>query len=185
MTAFPQSTGLVPAKHDGFFKSISSDHYRMSTDPDGASLVALVVVDDALAADVPDEDAPPRGAYTLHWDDAGVVHAFAYDSLEKAVEDVRPWLEDGDDPFDEADYEPVLTVLDTYKPAQVVTTATARIEVTGAPATHTQVVDAGLAALHESKSSLFGYGIRNLHIENYTDDGDLKPGVYTVYANRD
>jgi hypothetical protein len=73
-----------------------------------------------------------------------------------------------------------LRVLRTSKPPQAIAAAEAVVEVTGS-ATWDEVVDAGLAALHEPKDGLFGFGIRQ----------ERKPGVtitdrtVVVYANRD
>jgi len=74
-----------------------------------------------------------------------------------------------------------ISVLSTYKPNSVVASAEATIEVIGT-ATCDEVIDAGLAALHEPRSSLFGYGIRDgfdRQRQTVTD------AVVVVYANRD
>ena len=73
----------------------------------------------------------------------------------------------------------LIEVLGTHKPASVVATATATVKVTGTASVE-QVLAAGLAALGETRSSLFGYGIRDtLAGEPITDR------TVTVYANRD
>jgi hypothetical protein len=184
-TAFP-SARLLSAEHDEFFKWIPEDHYNAATDPDDATLLALVKVDDTLLdayrADTGTAAPPSYGWHALHWDDAGVVHVFAYGDDEKtAMDEVMPLITEslyGEDPGDYAGY--TLTVIRTYKPSSVVATAEATIEVTNAPAPASAVIDAGLAALNESRSSLWGYGIRG-----HASDAVLDNGTYLVYANRD
>lgn len=73
-----------------------------------------------------------------------------------------------------------ISVFSTSKPCSVVIAAEAIVEVTGGPVPAGEVVDAGLAALHESRESLFGCGIRG-----HASDEVLPAGTYTVYANRD
>lgn len=72
------------------------------------------------------------------------------------------------------------TVTATRKPCQIVGTATATVEAVNA--TYDQVLDAGLTALRETRSSLWGYGIKQLPRR---DAPDLLTGTFTVYADRD
>lgn len=74
-----------------------------------------------------------------------------------------------------------VTVLSTYKPAQVVVTAEAVVDATAA--TWDQIVDAGLTALDESRGRLFGYGLRGMGVPE--DRAQLFTGTFTVYGNRD
>lgn len=76
----------------------------------------------------------------------------------------------------------MLTVTATHKPPQVVAPAEATVEAESE--TWDTVVTAGLTALGETRTSLFGYGIRGLHPEGLRDGGSLT-GTFTVYADRD
>lgn len=73
-----------------------------------------------------------------------------------------------------------ITVTATRKPCQIVGTATAEVE--AVDATYDQVLDAGLAALKETRTSLFGYGIKRLRRDQAPA---LLTGTFTVYADRD
>ena len=79
----------------------------------------------------------------------------------------------------------MITVLSTNKPARVAATATARVLVDNLSEpyfyTYDQIVDAGLAALREDRSSLWGFGIEGMSRPEHL----LGPGNYTVYAYRD
>ena len=72
-----------------------------------------------------------------------------------------------------------ITVLHVDKPAHAVAPAEARVRVDGT-ATWDEVVDAGLAALHEPRHGLFGYGVRG-----QAHRADVTDATVTVYANRD
>lgn len=76
----------------------------------------------------------------------------------------------------------VLTVTHTSKPARVAATATATVKVEGTAAAF-EVVRAGLAALHESPTRLFGYGI--MEHRGYDDLDMITDEIVTVYARRD
>lgn len=85
----------------------------------------------------------------------------------------------------------MITVTATHKPPQVVAEATAQVAVVGG-ATWDEVVDAGLRALGESRSSLFGYGVREAGEKvqrTLTPDGGVTrwigSAVLVVYAYRD
>lgn len=73
----------------------------------------------------------------------------------------------------------MITVVDTYKPNRVTATATATIDVRGTH-THDEVIDAGLSALHETRRSLFGYGITEIAHQQPVSNTTV-----TVYAYRD
>lgn len=66
----------------------------------------------------------------------------------------------------------------TRKPCQIVGTATATV--TANDATYDEVLDAGLAALRETRQSLWGYGVRGA-----TRGTEGLTGTFTVYADRD
>lgn len=79
--------------------------------------------------------------------------------------------------------EPTMHVESIRKPSQVVATATAVVVVDAEGPTLGEVLDHGLAALGETRRSLFGYGV-----EGYrgVDLGRrVTTGTYIVYANRD
>jgi hypothetical protein len=184
MTAFPTATRIMPEDTDDFFKWVPQEHYGLRTDLDDASLTAVVRVDAVL----PPDKTPAEGSYVIVWNDDGVIHAFAFDDYAAAVAAFREWAgEDfafGEDPFDEGDYdEPLINVIRTFRPMSVVAPAEVTVQVVGG-ATFEAVLRAGLAALQESKDSLYGYGVRK-------GDGEYRPGdmilndTVTVYANRD
>jgi hypothetical protein len=79
----------------------------------------------------------------------------------------------------------MITVLSKDKPSSVVAEATARVRVAGNPATRDEVIDAGLRALGETRTSLFGFGVRDGSGLYRPDVAELAPGEYTVYAWRD
>lgn len=72
-----------------------------------------------------------------------------------------------------------MTVVHTNKPARIVATATAVIDVVGT-ATYDDVLTAGLAALHESRRTLWGYGI-----SGHRPGDVIANELVTVYADRD
>ena len=72
------------------------------------------------------------------------------------------------------------TVTATRKPCQVVGTATASVEAVNA--TYDEVLDAGLAALGETRTSLFGFGIQRLRRDQAPA---VLTGTFVVYADRD
>ena len=78
--------------------------------------------------------------------------------------------------------QPVMTALRVHKPARVAATASVVVQVAGT-AVLGEVIDFGLKALGESRSSLFGFGVEGLSREPL--DLVLEPGTYTVYAFRD
>ena len=83
----------------------------------------------------------------------------------------------------------MITVTATHKPPQVVAEATAQVAVIDG-ATWDEVVDAGLRALGESRSSLFGYGVREAgqYVRRETGDALTEwtgSAVLVVYAFRD
>lgn len=186
--AFPHSRGVAADRLDDFFRWVPEDAYRTQTDPEDVTFKGLVEVTDGLVAAFAEEvrsDALPQpGFYIVYIDDQGLVQAFEYgEDEEHAIEDVMPWVRDslyGEDDVDlEAERPFTITVVSTHKPAQAVATAEAVVRVTGR-ATAEQVIDAGLAALHESRSSLFGYGIRDARAGEPIEDRTV-----TVYAHRD
>lgn len=77
-----------------------------------------------------------------------------------------------------------ITIDAVHKPAQTVATATATLTVTGAP--YSEVLAAGLAALGETASSLFGAGVRSAEGDSL-DPRDPAPlaGEVIVWAWRD
>lgn len=79
---------------------------------------------------------------------------------------------------------PTITVESSHRPAKVISTAEARVRVTGrAPAY--RVLDAGLAALHESKNRLFGWGVRGSDGRILKDLDPIVNETVTVFAVRD
>lgn len=68
----------------------------------------------------------------------------------------------------------------TRKPCQVISTSTATVEATNA--TYDEVLDAGLAALRETRRSLWRYGIKHLRRDQAPDQ---LTGTFIVYADRD
>jgi hypothetical protein len=79
----------------------------------------------------------------------------------------------------------MITVLSTNKPARIAATATAHVLVDNLAGpyfyTYDEIVDAGLKALRESRSSLWGFGIEGMSRPEHL----LGPGNYIVYAHRD
>lgn len=74
----------------------------------------------------------------------------------------------------------MITVISVSKSHYTAATAKTYV-VTDEPYGYEEIVDAGLLAMRETRSSLFGHGI-----ENYGRDRlVLPPGHYTVYAYRD
>jgi hypothetical protein len=181
---------LVNERYDDFFKWIPEDCYRAQTDPGDASTTGLVEVDGDLIAAFKADMLPPGphpapGLYMIHWNSDGVLHAYAYGQDEdRALREVMPIIEaslEGEDPIDLESERPapVIEVISVHKPQRVVATAEAVLRVEGS-ATVDEVVDAGLAALHESRTSLFGYGIRDVLAGE-----SIVNRTVTVYANRD
>lgn len=77
----------------------------------------------------------------------------------------------------------MITVVTVSKSAYVAATAKTYL-VTDEPHTYDEIVDAGLRAMREDRSSLFGYGIEG---DSYlrSSNHSLAPGHYTVFAHRD
>lgn len=79
----------------------------------------------------------------------------------------------------------MITVLSVNKPLSVAAKATAHVLVDNLQGpyffTYDEIVDAGLAALREDRSMLFGFGIEGVPRPEHL----LGPGNYTVYAYRD
>lgn len=76
----------------------------------------------------------------------------------------------------------MLNVLTIHKPVQVAARARATVRATGE--TWDAVVNAGLTALRETRTSTFGYGIEGLTRDGLRGGGSLT-GDFTVYADRD
>ena len=75
----------------------------------------------------------------------------------------------------------MLNVLTIHKPTQAV--ATARAVVRATDETWDAVVNAGLTALGETRTSTFGHGIEGLTRDGLRGGGSLT-GDFTVYAHR-
>lgn len=73
-----------------------------------------------------------------------------------------------------------LTVTSTRKPPQVVAPVEAVVE--AVDETYDTIVDAGLAAVGETRTALYGYGIRAM---DWRGSEVLLSGTFTVYGNRD
>lgn len=79
----------------------------------------------------------------------------------------------------------MITVISVSKSNYTASTARTYL-VTDAHYTRNQIIDAGLAAMNEDRSSLFGFGIENLTALGATEQvHDLPPAHYVVYAYRD
>lgn len=72
-----------------------------------------------------------------------------------------------------------IRVVNVYKPNQAVTTATVTLDVIGTCEWDT-VLDAALAAMHERRDSLFGYGIYG-----HRAGDEISNELVTVYAHRE
>lgn len=79
----------------------------------------------------------------------------------------------------------MMTVITTTKPARVVAEAHTTLLIEDGPIPYDEVVTEGLRVLGESRTSLFGYGVRikGRAVEPGTE---LPTGsIVTVYAHRD
>lgn len=72
------------------------------------------------------------------------------------------------------------TVTASHKPCQIVGTATATVEAVNA--SYDEVLDAGLAALRETRTSLWGFGIKHVRRDQAPE---TLTGTFVVYADRD
>jgi hypothetical protein len=80
----------------------------------------------------------------------------------------------------------MITVVSVSKSSFTAATAKTYL-VTDEYHSYDEILDTGLKAMNEDRSSLFGYGIENerVRFQNGTDYGPLAAGHYVVYAYRD
>ena len=77
----------------------------------------------------------------------------------------------------------MITVIRTHKPAMIAATARAWVKVEGEH-TYDQVIDSGLTALREDRSSLWGFGVEGDSFLR-SSSHPVPEGYHVVYAYRD